>query len=115
MLKLSVTFFSGETDTFNISQYHGFITAQKFNFWQKMPQKLPFLLSVSSETGDKKKEPGFLIKLPKTSTLFQAGFIRKPGSFVFLLPVSLETDNKNVSFCDSFCAKVEFLGSFMKP
>ena len=63
MLKLSVWPEKIETGGRGECQYHGFMKLPKNStFCQKWSQKLPFLLSVSSETGDKKKEPGFHVK-----------------------------------------------------
>ena len=45
-------FFPAESDIFNIlSQYHGFMKlTEKSDIYKNLPQNLPFLLSVSSET-----------------------------------------------------------------
>ena len=76
-----------------MSRFHE--TAQKFQLFSKnWTQKLPFLLSISSETGTKKR--------PK---------LGQNSPYVWFHSL----DNKNDSFCDHFWHKLEFLGSFMKP
>ena len=56
-------FFPAKLTVSTFMPNHGFMKLPKNStFCQKWSQKLPFLLSVSSETGDKKKEPGFHVK-----------------------------------------------------
>ena len=60
----SFNFFPAKLTVSTFMPNHGFMKLPKNStFCQKWSQKLPFLLSVSSETGDKKKkEPGFHVK-----------------------------------------------------
>ena len=87
-------FFPAKLTVSTFMPNHGFMKLPKNStFCQKWSQKLPFLLSVSSETGDKKKEPGFHVKtiffpLNFTETGLLVDFM--PKTAYFLQPVSVK-------------------------